>query len=813
MRVSQPLLSLTIVTGLVLLLQLQGCTSMTTEPMTSTGKVWRFDFGPPPDQASIPNNLPEGNFMARYLATRKTFGLVQEGWTPVHTFSDYHPDQGFGWVDKDRKLELPYERNDALNPIFHQGETEPLYKMLVDGLTSRKGAGATARLRVDAPPGRYKISVYLGDLSLGEARSDMGASVNGHAIFRGVNTAGGQTVKQSRVIESTSPFLIVTFTTGKGAQLSVCGMTIEPAPLGETAQGEVRYPTHAPKGAMTMNLAHQIKRDSAEVDGLVKQLDSRGVPAQPPSTHGGTRLFATMYGDPSRLMAVDPSLDVTPLASLLKRLGVDMVAVRNPGAAMNYRRNGLVTLDSVHAEGFPPNSGEPVLQKLRNKAGALSEEKGFYSLFAPSNRKALASAWRPKGALRHPVESQVFVDEPRGLTAIGGRLGDYGPDALDAFNAWARANRPGFLSATRLPTPAISADFYDFFLFRLQAVPEFLSAVGQEAGFRIEKLWPGNGELGPASVNHSTFFPPEIAKRHMSVGTWNYLEPWQVKRSAEVVAAAGREYGVPSAVYTMCGSDDVINRCQALAALSARPSVIGPREGTSFRLFLELSAMTRALGSAEHETGVLLYWPASLTYPDLSTFTNTEGRRWDELARSFYDGNLDFKVTYRCDASKPSLLVYAPQQAILSDDEVRDLRAYLEKGGTLVYASESALLRPDGTPRGTAEEVLSPQDSKKIVRLKGLPSPAQLRMLAKRIGVMTNPDGCSDKLKTFTFLDDNATLLMLQNSDPVEATTIKLPTDAVDGLTGKPIDSGTLVTVQPGFFRLIRLQSVTRLSR
>lgn len=773
-------------------------------PTSEVKKAWRFDFGAPPDKASIPADLPAGNFVARYFATRKLSGLVQKDWAPIHIFSDYSPEKGFGWVEKDQKLEWFFERNDSLNPIFHQAETEPLYNMVADGLSSRKGAGAKAPFRVDAPPGTYKITIYFGDLSLGESRADMGALVNDQPVFQGINTTGGQVVGESRIVESTAPYLTVTFTTGKGAQPAVCGMTIEPVASGETAPAAVKIPATMPAGAMAKNLAHQIKRDTAEIDAVAAELASQGVPAPVPYTPGGTKMIATMYGDPSRMLTVDMDLDVTPQAQVLKRIGVDMVTARDPDVARSYKKSGLESIGTVHAEGFPPNSGNPVLQKLRDKAGTLFEEKGCYSLFAPTNLNAMTACWKKDSAKYVKDYSEIFVDEPRGMWAIGGKIGEYGPDALAAFNTWAAVNRPGFNPLTELPAPAMSQDFYNFFLFRLQAVPWFLSTVGQAAGFKNEMLLPGNGEIGPESVNHSTFFPPEVAKQRMSVGTWNYIDPWQVKRSSEVVAAAGREFGVPSAVYTSCGSDDAVNRAQALAALSARPSIIGPREGTSFRLFLELSAMMRAIGAAEHEAGVYLYWPASITYPDLVAFTTTEGKRWDDLARSLYDANLDFKATYRGGVPQPSLLVYAPKQAVLSDEEILDLRAYLEKGGTLVFGSESPLFKPDGTRRGTLEEVFGADNLKKIVQLKTVPTPAELRAIATERGVAVNPQGSSDQLKTFVFSRDGASLLMLLNTDAKQEATIKLPKNATDALTSKPIAADTIVTVQPGFFRLIQ---------
>jgi hypothetical protein len=749
--------------------------------------------------------LPANDFVARYFATRIFSGLVQKDWVPVHIFSDYSPEEGFGWVDKDQKLEWFFERNDSLNPIFHQAETEPLYNMVADGLGSRTGAGAKAPFRVDAPPGTYKVTIYFGDLSLGESRADMGALVNDQPVFKGINTTGGQVVGESRIVESTAPYLTVTFTTGKGAQPAVCGMTIEPVASGEAAPVAVKIPAKMPAGAMAKNLAHQIKRDTAEIDALAAQLASQGVPAPAPYTPGGTKMLATMYGDPSRMLAVDMDLNVTPQAQVLKRIGVDMVTVRDPDVARSYRKSGLESIGCVHAEGFPPNSGNPVLQKLHDKDGALSEEKGVYSLFAPGNLNEMSAAWKKDSGENVKVYSEIFVDEPRGMWANGGKIGDYGPDALAAFNTWATANRPGATPLTELPAPAMSREFYNFFLFRLQAVPWFLSTVGQAAGFKNEMLLPGNGEIGPESVNHSTFFPPEVAKQGMSAGTWNYIDPWQVKRSAEVVAAAGREFGVPSAVYTSCGSDDVVNRVQALAALSARPSIIGPREGTSFRLFLELSAMMRAVGNAEHKTAVYLYWPASLTYPDLVSYTNTEGKRWDELARSLYDANLDFKVTYRGGVPHPSLLVYAPHRAVLSDDEVLDLRAYLEKGGTLVFGSESPLFKPDGTPRGSPEEVFGADNLKNIVQLKTVPTSAELRAIASERGAAINPQGSSDKLKTFVFSRNGGSLLMLLNTDSKQETTITLPKNGSDAFTREAVAQGSSVTIQPGFFRLIEL--------
>jgi len=770
--------------------------------------VWRFDFGAAPDRASIPATL---DVTDRYVASRDYAALVQPGWTPIHRWSDYSADRGFGWTDKENRLDLPYERHAPDNPLFHAAATEPLYNLIVDGLCSRKGKGTKAPFRIDAGPGTYRITIYCGDLGLGEPRSDMGALVNGKPVFAGIASPGGQVVAESRVVDSKEPFLTITFTIGAGGQTAVSGFTVELVDAAATPAATIKLPPRADPEAMAKNLAAKLAADNANIDTVLTDLAAHGIPATAvgagPSPAGTTKILATMYGDPSRLLSLAPNLDVSGQGRTLQRLGIDRVSVHSPAVVKTYRALGLDCIGSVHAEGFPPRAGQPVPQKLRKRDGSLVELPGFFSLFAPGNVAALAADWKRSFSTMQGTVDSVFVDEPRGMTFNGGLLGDYGPDVLPAFRAWLAAHRPGQSPPTALPTPASSQPYYDFFLFRLEAVPEFLAAIAKGAGMGQVRLLPGNGELSPVSVNHSTFFPPAFATRGYEPGSWNYDEPWQGKRSAEVVAAVQREYGVNAAVYTSCGIDDVTNRMLALAALSARPAVIGPREGTSFRLFLEIAAVARSLADAVHEAPVHLYWPASLTYPDLVDYTNVEGNRWDALAKSLYDDNLDFKVTYRGDLPPGSIVVYAPRKAVLSDDEVAGLRGHLARGGVLVYGSDGPLLRPDGTVRGTPGEVFGEAGPGGIVTMKQAPTARDLRDLAAARGMALNPEGSSAAVKTFSFRRGDEQIVLALGSDRDRPCSLALPNPARDAFTGVPLPAGKAIPIEPGFFRVVEVPS------
>jgi hypothetical protein len=768
--------------------------------------IWRFDFGAAPDRASIPATL---DVTDRYVASRDYAALVQPGWTPIHRWSDYSAEKGFGWLEKENRLDLPYERHAPDNPLFHSASTEPLYNLIVDGLCSRRGKGTKAPFRIDATPGTYRITIYFGDLGLGEPRGDMGALVNGQPVFAGIASPGGQVVVESRVVESKEPHLTVTFTIGDRGQTAVGGFTVERVDAAVQPAATVKLPPRADPEAMAKNLAAKLAADNANIDSVLTDLAAHGIPATAvgagPSPTGTTKILATMYGDPSRLLSLAPNLDVSGQGQTLKRLGIDRVSVHSPAVAKTYRAQGLECIGSVHAEGFPPRAGQPVPQKLRKRDGSLVELPGFFSLFAPGNVAALAADWKRSFSVMQDTVDAVFVDEPRGMTFNGGLLGDYGPDALPAFRTWLAAHRPGQSQPTALPTPAFSQPYYEFFLFRLDAVPEFLAAIAKDAGMESVRLLPGNGELSPVSVNHSTFFPPAFATRGYEPGSWNYDAPWQGKRSAEVVAAVQREYGVNSAIYTSCGIDDVTNRMLSLAAISARPAVLGPREGTSFRLFLEVSAVARGLADAVHETPVHLYWPASITYPDLVEYTDVEGARWDALAKSLYDGNLDFKVTYRCDLPPESIIVYAPRKAVLSDDEVADLHGHLSRGGTLVYGSDGPLLRPDGTARGTPAEVFGGALERNIVIMKQPPTARDLRELVAARGMPQNPEGSSAAVKTFAFRQGDDRLVLALGSNREQPATLTLPQLARDRFTGAVLPAGQPIPVEPGFFRLVEI--------
>jgi hypothetical protein len=776
---------------------------VSSEPVSASTRAWRFDFGPPEGPMVLPERF-KSNSTARYWATRKFTARVQPGWVGVHMWSEYDSSTGYGWMP-DRALDLPYERDNALSPIFHERDTNPIYHVLADGLSTRQGTGFEAVFRVDVPPGDYVLTAYLGDLSAGESRRDQVVKVNGRPLITGVDTAGGEIKAVTRPFRLEQSPLLVSFCVGSGGQIGVSGFEVKVA--GPGAAASERAIPSSPPGPETIqkNFDTQVRLDREEAARQFAALAVLGhlgktLPPMVPRL-GATRIFLTMYGDPSRLCDGNPNLDISGMVRLVKEMGVDMVSLRHPTAARQYAEAGVSPMGDVHAEGL--HSAKPVdMQVLLKKDGGTAEWKGFFSIHSPSNQAEFRRQHEELIRPMRDVVAGVFVDEPRGMTCNGGALGDYSRWSEVAFREWCRAEAHPEWAAHGLPKPGMNEAFHAFHRFRLDSVALFLMGIYRGSFIARLPLMPGNGELGPSAVNHSTFYPPAIARAGMWAASWNYDEAWQVKRSAEVVKAV-EEFGGKSAVFTSLGKDERASRLLGVAALSARPDVLGPREGHSPSLVREFALLARALAEARHECGVYLYWPESLTYPDLVDFTGTEGGRWDEMAKAFFEQNLDFKVSYTARVGPPAILVYATATPVLSDAEVRNLRSFLAGGGTLVYGCAKDPLRVDGTVRGTLEQVFGAEAAAGIVRRPGPPAPSELRKLAAEKGVVVNPQPSrAATVLTWLFSRQQQHLLLVAN--PGESVAEFAPAGAwVDAFTGEAVSDVKPATLKPGLFRLL----------
>ena len=775
-----------------------------------TQQTHRYDFGPPSGgRIELPAKY-RGSSLAQYLASLYYDGRVEAGWIGIHQWSDYEASRGYGWAES--KSSAPYDRDTPVSPLFHRRGDYPLYHMLSDGLVF--GPQRERCFRVDLEPGTYNITLYLGDLSLGEGRWGMRVMAKDEVLIESVATRGGQVRAVARRLELTESPLMLTFTNEPkaGPQCSVSGFEVrsssKDAPLrSDVLFGGERFGPEEARLSFEMLMKGERQRWEEAKQALARD-DHLGSADLPPANKDATQIYPTTYGDFGRLCNLAPGLDVSALPKLLKEIGVDAVSVSHPNVATQYAAAGIRVIPGVGGERWPSKE-TPDMQTLLDARGKIYARPGVFSIHSPHNQAEFRKYYLRRLGPVLPHLSAVFVDEPRGMTSAGG-IGDYSEWSEAAFRAWCADNAHPECAARGLPKPAMSKAFYAFHLFRFDSVPMFLEGIIRGTPLARAYFMPGNGILGPQYVNHSTFWPPALARAGMMSLSWNYGEPWKAKMSAEVVKATS-EFGGKGGVFTLIGHDEARARMQAVAALGAKIAVLSPRSHMSFRLLREFAVLARTLGPAERHCGVYLYWPASLTFPDLVGFSNAEAARWLGLAEALYKANVDYRVTYTGKVmTQPSLLVYAPIKPVLSQREVGDLRAYLAAGGRLVYGCKSDPIRPTGEPYGTLEATFGHEAANRVLRPRSPLTPDLIRAAAAQHLVPSNPQPTSDSfVLTYAFELGDRRLLLVANPDGPRAATLGLGENWRDYFTGQKVSQGSSISVSPGLFRLLVSPSET----
>jgi hypothetical protein len=793
------------------LLALGGCDRPALKRPPVAVPLYRFDFGPPAADFDLPGEHRTSDY-ARFKSSRELGGVTAPGWIGIHLWSAYDPKLGYGWTPPPRGDH--YARNDLLNPLYHLRHEIGEYSMLMDGLMIDSGNSSAFRLDLD--PGEYEITVYLGDLSLGEGRRQMMVVAGGRALADPVDTAGGEIkVVAGRITVSTDP-LLLQFTSGdpRSHQVSVSGLEVHRAdtpsawPTVRSIPEELDKPDTAAR-----NLADYAREQRALWQAAVDVLADLGLPARqdqfPAAERGATQVLLTMYGDVSRLLALDRNLDISGMVELVRDTGVDAICVHAPEVARQYKAGGFSVWVSKSAERLRNAASLPP-QQLRKRDGTLATLPGFFSTFSKPAQESLRQDHLDAVLAMRPWTDALFIDEPRGMTFTGGLLGDYSPDALVAFARWSAEQGVAEWAVEGGPAPGYTDAFYAFHRFRFEGVPMLLNALYE--GSPIEDLpkMPGNGRVSPAYVHHNTFYPGAVARAGYGCASWIYEDPALAKASAEAVAAA-REYGARSGVFTSVGSRDPRgDLLLGLVALSARPDILGPREGHDFANVMKLAALARAIGNRAHACGIHLYWPESLIFPDLVDYSEAEGRRWNEQARTLFDQNVDFKVSLRARMNEPALLVYAPVRPVLAAREIADLRDHLQKGGTLVTAFERTPVRPDGSILEDWKAELRPPRAEQIIELDRFPSADELRAMAAARRVAVNPTVThSDRLLSFRFSGAEGDLVLIANREPGKTLGAALEWVSEDYFTKEEFSNNGQITIPAGGFRLLRLRGAT----
>jgi hypothetical protein len=347
-------------------------------------------------------------------------------------------------------------------------------------------------------------------------------------------------------------------------------------------------------------------------------------------------------------------------------------------------------------------------------------------------------------------------------------------------------------------------DFYRFYQFRLESVPRFVQAAVQSSPLEGLMLVPGNGNIGPELVNHSSYWPPAIARYGMVSASWAYDSPASCKMYAETIRTA-REFGGQSLIVPPLYPElhtplqDLPMHTACLSALNDKTCpwhFAGPTDGPQRAEWMQtvfLSArLAHALTGMEHTPPLYVWCPESIAFSDLVDLNRTEAEHWAETWKQLFEANVDYGVTCAFSILEGSTVLWSCASPVLNSDEWEQMQRFLARGGRLACTSRTAPQAPDGTPLPGCEAL---QDRVTFVDL----TPEALAALAGPASLQTD----SPAVKTYPYRRGAASIHLLNNTDLTKPAVIPLPFPTEDVCTGERRDRGQTLTLGPGQYALL----------
>jgi len=148
--------------------------------------------------------------------------------------------------------------------------------------------------------------------------------------------------------------------------------------------------------------------------------------------------------------------------------------------------------------------------------------------------------------------------------------------------------------------------------------------------------------------------------------------------------------------------------------------------------------------------------------------------------------NVDYRVTLTCDTPTPSVILYAPARAVLTDEEAAGLIGHLDRGGTLIYACAAEPEYPDGEPLGALAVRLLEDGPGRVVRMSGEFDPIAAATEVRALGLALNPPAASAGVLSFRFVTVGRETVLWVNTTG-EAVTETSPFVANDLVTGERV--------------------------
>jgi hypothetical protein len=402
-----------------------------------------------------------------------------------------------------------------------------------------------------------------------------------------------------------------------------------------------------------------------------------------------------------------------------------------------------------------------------------------------------------------------MIDEPRGQWYSGG-YGDLSEPSQKAFREWATQQGFADLAAKGIPPRGRTLDFYRFYQFRLETVPRFVKAAVAGTPVAGIPVMPGNGNIGPETMNHSSFWPPAVARQGLVSASWSYDSPAGAKAHAETIRMAA-EWGGTSFCWPPSWRDPVRELPIVTAHISALCDRVchwhfggalnGPNRSGWMALAFQAARLTHATNGLEHTPPLYVWCPDSIAYNDLVEMNTAEADAWRSLQQALFAANVDYGVTNRLAVPAGSVVLYACARPVLDRTEVAALSAFLGAGGRLLVTFTGAPEGPDGAPVDEWAEVT--RSKVEHVELR----PEALRAKVDALCGLRNwlPDATA--VKTYLYRHGAGQrpgrVHLLSNTDTEHVNEVVLPLAMVDRLTGSALPASHRLALPPGHYALL----------
>ena len=732
---------------------------------------------------------------------------VAQGFTAVMG-GRYTDGAAFGWRGPTRDVVL---RDMVDNPLYGTADTDPMYALTVDGVLSIGENEFVFRVE----PGRYSVTAAIGDLSPGEVRPGNSIWANGVAVARDEVTSG--TVKEFTFpVDAAGGEIALRFTAESYQRyVTVCGVWARPLAAGEEIKPSLR---EIPQGLTQADYRRNWDRFErlyvADWEKAKARLAGQGIDLAAWSRRReefrgkpGFRDYFPSAG--ARWEALDQKaggIDAGRITACWKEMGVDGFVATNPVFVREARKAGLKFAVGGHAESLPAAEGKGVTPNLMaTRDGKRVTMDRVWSHCDPLVIETFRDLWREH--LRGVAEGSdfFFIDEPRGQFWGGDRFGDYSAPAQAAFRKWAGEHGWQELAAKGIPERERSLDFYRFYLFRFESVPLLVKEFVR--GTPAEKLtaMPGNGNVGPETMNHTCFWPPAVARHGQISGSWAYDDPASAKAFTEATRMAqewgGKSYAWPPnwkdpvrelPIVTAC----ISALCERVCTWSFSGSLAGARRPEWMAMSWLASRLTHATTGLRHTPPVALWCPDAVVFNDLVEMNGAEAGAWKQAYAALFAANLDYTVTNTLAVPEGTAVLYAPARPVLSDEDFARLQRFTARGGRLLVTFEGTPQSPDGQPIQAWAQVAGKCTQVKV-------APEALRAAVAAAGVPANLDAGEGAVKTYLYAGERGRVHLLNNTDPAAPASVRLPWPAADRLTGKPLAAGTALALSPGGYALV----------